>query len=236
MTEYEYPKRKCLICGSEFTPKRFDSKYCSRECSIKAYTKKKTKAGKKKCENCGKTFLATHGGEKYCSDSCRGTANISRAIASYERRKKPLLPRKCANCGIEFQPRHGSQKYCSKTCNNENRRKTVGIMICPVCKKEFMPTTFNQKYCSKECGKTIWTTTKYEYDYEYEYKKYAGVEKKPKKEKKYASAAVKRWAKMNTDDLLRELAYYGIKYKDAQLMAQNDTLPEDFGKKKKVAR
>lgn len=47
------------------------------------------------------------------------------------------------------------------------------------------------------------------------------------------SPASRRWATMSWYDLCKELDYYKLKYRDAQLMAQNNTLPEDFGLRRK---
>lgn len=53
--------------------------------------------------------------------------------------------------------------------------------------------------------------------------------KNKNKDLKKISPALERWAKMSAYDLTKELDRFGLKYSEAQLMAQNGTLPEDFG-------
>lgn len=61
----------CEICGCEFTNKHKQSKYCSKECTAKAFSKKITY----KCENCGKEvkvkpYYYNKARHHYCSDKC----------------------------------------------------------------------------------------------------------------------------------------------------------------------
>lgn len=67
-------KRKCLMCGKEFLKKCNSQKYCSEECRLKDYYKKKNPEKEIICECCGKTFI-THCKKKYCSEKCRRIAN-----------------------------------------------------------------------------------------------------------------------------------------------------------------
>jgi hypothetical protein len=39
MSDFRYPKRKCDECGTEYAPRRSDSKFCSLGCARK-YAKK----------------------------------------------------------------------------------------------------------------------------------------------------------------------------------------------------
>ena len=72
--------------------------------------------------------------------------------------------------------------------------------------------------------------------YSYQYKKYDGIETPHPKPVENLSPASRRWAKMSWKKLTEELLYYKIRYSDAQLMAKNNTLPEDFGLKKKKVK
>ena len=47
------------------------------------------------------------------------------------------------------------------------------------------------------------------------------------------SPASERWAKMSWFDLTKELLHYKMSYPESQVAAKNNTLPEDFGLKRK---
>lgn len=57
--------------------------------------------------------------------------------------------------------------------------------------------------------------------------------KKLKKLAKHFSPASQRWIMMPWVELTKELDYYGITYPQSQVMKENNTLPEDFGLKRK---
>lgn len=122
-------------------------------------------------------------------------------------------------------PTNGNQIFCTRECTTLYHRKlnqpASKEKICPKCGKKFIPLYPNRKYCSDECKK------------KYQYKKNPIEEVKEKPKEKKISPASKRWAKMDWQDLTKELDYYGIRYRDAQRMAENDTLPKDFGLKRK---
>lgn len=69
---------------------------------------------------------------------------------------------------------------------------------------------------------------------DYKYNKNFGIDVPPKV-LNGMSPASRRWATMSWYDLTKELDYYGLRYPDAQLMAQNNTLPEDFGLNRKCS-
>lgn len=61
----------CKVCGITYTTKHSKSKYCSKECTTKARSKKITY----KCENCGKEtsvkpYTYNKSEHHYCSDKC----------------------------------------------------------------------------------------------------------------------------------------------------------------------
>lgn len=227
--------RICEHCGAEFEPKQKKSKYCSRECQVRAYSlnRPKSQGATKTCALCGKEFFTKFKQTKYCSDKCK--------ISAYEKQQKgyaelkpkstkkiqkvELKPRNCLHCGKEFVPTNGNQVYCSKECCVQYHRKlnqpASKEKICLRCGKKFIPIYANRKYCSDECKK------------KYQYKKNPIEEVKEKPKEKKISPASKRWAKMSWERLTEELLHYGIKYRDAQRMAENDTLPKDFGLKRK---
>lgn len=186
---------------------------------------------KKICAWCGKEFDPLYNQQKYCGDSCRKYAynEKQREYARVRVKTKPKKiytePIKCVGCGIEFIPHTGHQIYCTSWCRTQCQRKihqpTSKEKVCEICGKVFTQISPNQKYCSEECAKKV--------RYEYQSKPAENVSKTNEK----LSGAKKRWAKMSWEELNKELIYYGITYKDAQLMAKNNTLPIDFGLKRK---
>lgn len=69
-----YEKRFCEICGTEFTPKRIDGRYCSRECRSRASHKARNSIArtpiKQICIKCGREYDSMQFG-KFCSADCR---------------------------------------------------------------------------------------------------------------------------------------------------------------------
>ena len=69
---------------------------------------------------------------------------------------------------------------------------------------------------------------------EYPYNKSYGIDDaSPRniRQQNFSSASL-RWANMPWEELTEELARYHLSYGQAQIMAYNDTLPEDFGLRK----
>lgn len=83
-----YEKRFCEICGTEFTPKRIDGRYCSRECRSRASHKARNSIArtpiKQICINCGREYDSMQFG-KFCSADCRA-AHRKSAV------KQPVMP------------------------------------------------------------------------------------------------------------------------------------------------
>ena len=83
-----YESRICEICGKEFTPKRIDGRYCSRECSSRASHKARNSISrtpiKQICINCGREYDSMQFG-KFCSADCRA-AHRKSAV------KQPVMP------------------------------------------------------------------------------------------------------------------------------------------------
>lgn len=216
----------CEYCGKEFKPKQERSKYCSRECSIRGFYQSKPKGATKTCTWCGKEFYAEHRGIKYCSPSCRQKAADKQQDESNKRRKKAEhKPKACLHCGKEFIPKDKRQKYCSKECSIIHNR-----LIYQSQAEERKKAREEMKKAKAEMKK------KEPKKPTYSYKKNEGIEEIQPKPIAKLSPASQRWAKMSWADLTKELLYYGIKYKDAQLMAESNTLPEDFGLKRKKAK
>ncbi|MBE7032928.1 MAG: hypothetical protein E7406_01725 [Ruminococcaceae bacterium] len=226
--------RKCEYCGKEFEPKQSRSKYCSRECQVKGFHASRPKGETKKCKWCGKEFFAPHKGIKYCSLLCKMKAADEQRTIIAEQKKQEKKPIKCKHCGAEFVPRHKRQIFCCEQCGYEYRyehtpkKKSKGIReynsrICAICGKEFVPSNSIQKYCSKECSRKA--------QYSKNKKEIVVNSERPKKKTAKISPASQWFAKMSLREISEECARLHISYGKASLMAMNNMLPEDFGKR-----
>lgn len=79
-----YPDRQCETCGRTFSPKQWNSKYCSQGCKLEKqyqdYQSNKISAVYTlTCKTCGKSFEATRQNTLYCCSKCR----------DYKPQKKP---------------------------------------------------------------------------------------------------------------------------------------------------
>ena len=200
----------CEYCGAEYKQRQNRSRFCSRKCQIRGYYQdnKKSPAIIKNCAWCGNEFEAKHNRIKYCSAYCsEKSADQQRAINA-EKCKAKRQPKKCVYCGEEFIPNSNKQMFCSKSCSSKHNRKRK-------------PKNYDPK--EKRSPRI------------YGYKKNEGVEvPKPKpKQIQKLSPASQRWATMPWLDLTKELIKFGLTYKESQIMAKNNTLPKEFGHKKR---
>lgn len=72
----KYPDRICEVCGKVFSPKQWNSKYCSPECKQENHNQnyklqRINAVYKITCKTCGKSFKTSHQNKIYCSDECR---------------------------------------------------------------------------------------------------------------------------------------------------------------------
>ena len=102
---------------------------------------------------------------------------------------------------------------------------------CPECRESAMKE-------AKRKAHQRWVNKRNPYKKTYEYNKDDGVEAFKPQPKPIAklSPASRRWARMNWLELTKELDYYGITYPQSQIMKENNTLPEEFGLKRKKAK
>lgn len=147
----------------------------------------------------------------------------------------------CEYCKKEFEPNRNSHKYCCVECRNAaakerydlyydvvKERKKARLFVCKVCGNEFHPVTGQQKYCGKECaGKAalerqkVWRSSTYSK---------AAEKAKPKlRESGAKSPALRRWESMSLQERAKECSRHHISYGKAQVMADNDMLPMDWG-------
>ncbi len=227
-------KAICPVCGKEFVKKQRNSRCCSHECNQKLYRMEHREVYKKICPICGCEFETTNSIVKYCGKVCACKSSSIRSgkyakHASHE-------PRACVECGGEFIPKSKASRFCCKDCYKAYyarlQIRPFKAKICEICGKEFIPNSVSAKYCCDECRKEA--QKKAHKKGSYQYKRDADMEtSEPQKKGTPKSPASRRWAKMSWDEVLRENDYYGLRYRDSQIMAEKGTLPEDYGLKKK---
>lgn len=154
---------------------------------------------------------------------------------------KVLYIKKCLHCGKEFETYRESAKFCSQSCagqyNSKTRKSNLPPQKCIVCGRMFAPWNKNQVTCGrKSCQRKHDAEQHKKKRGTYKYQKNEGLESPKPIKKKTISPASKRWASMSWKELTMELLYYRMSYPEAQLMAEKNTLPEDFGKKRKKAK
>ena len=184
----------------------------------------------KVCPICGVKFETTFSTAKYCGELC---ACKARSIKSLKYAKRVNHePRQCTECGGEFIPKSVAGKFCSKECKKihtaKMMKKGFKPIKCAYCGKEFIPNSSSAKYCSDECRKEGKRETLRKKVSAHD--RNLGAESKKKTEKK--SPAQQRWEKMSWKEISVECARFHLTYGQAQVMAMNGTLPEDFGLRK----
>ena len=118
-------KKICECCGKEYNAKRSSSKYCSRECQIKARTKKV----KVKCDYCGKLIEVKSCHMKkhehhFCNSQCRGKWDSLNKTGENSP-KYSRVEIKCDYCGKPFiiqkyKLEEGINHYCSRECQHNS--------------------------------------------------------------------------------------------------------------------
>lgn len=110
--------KPCGICGTEFEPSKYNSKYCSDLCrheahkavsratAAKRYTPSVKDFGYAPCVHCGVEFKRYRPNNIYCGRLCQWNAKAAR------QRPDPV----CSRCGVPVQ-------------------QTTGVKVCVDCKK-----------------------------------------------------------------------------------------------------
>ena len=88
-------KKKCPTCGTDFTAKRSNQKYCCHRCA---------KLSRKHAEGSGRDIMVKVGG-------CTPQFNIDTGKIFYKK--------VCLYCGKEFTAQQITTKYCSKECSRK---------------------------------------------------------------------------------------------------------------------
>lgn len=150
---------ECAYCHKVFNVQlkySYNRKYCSRQCSSLAFSKK-VQANCKQCHtslSLKPTDVRENG--NYCSRPCYDTY-----LSIHGKPKKPptIETKICPQCGSSFsgKPSYMKKKTtCSRTCGKQYFKKpsTKVLLSCTNCEKEFyrIPSVVKEKnYCSVEC-------------------------------------------------------------------------------------
>lgn len=141
--------KQCLICNSEYTTYKENSKFCSAKCyRVKTFAKVKTN-----CSQCNKEFLQDGSKFKvnvnnFCDKKCYQLFHAVQRVVV-----------KCNGCGedkelstnIAIKYNNGSQEhfYCGDSCRQEKNR----VLTCKVCKCDY--SSFSYRKSSNEKGFTV---------------------------------------------------------------------------------
>lgn len=118
-------KKTCKCCGIEYNAKRSSSKYCSRDCQIKA----RTKRIQVKCDYCGKEIeripaRLEKAENNFCSRDCQGKWNSQHKVGT-NHPSYTQIEVKCDYCNKSFliQPyklKECEKHYCSRECQHNS--------------------------------------------------------------------------------------------------------------------
>lgn len=121
-----YKPKACEQCGTEFTSRQPNAKYCTSICRGRAkYLRKKndtTPHTQKQCAGCAKPFTPHHPLATYCTKKCQEAAKARRR-RQRKRGTERATSKTCAICNTPFTPNTPTTKYCSSTCRKEAKRK-----------------------------------------------------------------------------------------------------------------
>lgn len=141
----KHDDRACLQCGTTFTPKRADAKFCSRACMSKAFSA--DRRAPRSCAHCGTTFAPKKGSDqKYCSHACYAAGKANKTHAA----------RDCIVCAKSFTPAWPHAKYCSKLCQARFEREKKAAALppkqCENCGTFFRSEREVARFCGTSCA------------------------------------------------------------------------------------
>lgn len=140
--------KTCAQCGTPFTARRSDARFCSQRCSCRY---RAGKMHRRSCQECGTDISDRMGNARYCPP-----CSAERAAKVHGR--SPALIR-CASCGTEFTNRTGREKFCTRTCSGRAARArqldTPLSMTCPACGERFQTFDVRTVACSTACKQWV---------------------------------------------------------------------------------
>lgn len=119
-------ERPCEHCGTPFSSRKWNARYCSERCNWNASAARERKARgyrADQCEHCGKDLPAdrrTH--MRFCSERC-GDAWRNAQKGAERLAAKAALQRTCQGCGAPLAAtERATRLYCSEQCKSDSRR------------------------------------------------------------------------------------------------------------------
>lgn len=116
------PPRPCEQCGTVFESRKWNARYCSRDCNEKARQERNRRVpASGACDQCGTGILITRTGQRFCSGKCGQDWRNAQAAAHTLAAKatRPL----CVGCGGKVAPERPAHAiYCSEECKIRSRR------------------------------------------------------------------------------------------------------------------
>lgn len=171
----------CEHCGSGFTSRRSDARFCGQRCS---YGSRRGRAPVAECGGCGVDISDRHGNAKYCQACYTGRVRehglsdlkcpecgdgfrapksqkycSSKCSGRAARRSQLSLQRQveCKACGVEFRTRDARVTTCSVACRQWSHKYPGHVRLlvrrCLQCGGEFTDPHLKRKYCSQRCSK-----------------------------------------------------------------------------------
>ncbi|MCU4630540.1 HNH endonuclease [Acinetobacter variabilis] len=151
----------CIICATNFTPRRKTQVCCSPKCNDKHRYQLNKQPKLSNCIHCNSEYTVKQGQAKYCSSECRNlhiSQNTKADRIKYtEIAKAHVRVTFCVICHAFCEAPYagGLKKYCSSGCENKARPSVVEIH-CSYCKMPHVKTgngswVYNLKYCSIQC-------------------------------------------------------------------------------------
>lgn len=134
----------CVFCKSEYKSKYSTSIYCSRLCSCRHRSIKKSArtrlAWNRFCVKCGSSFVSRSKKTRHCSISCAALK-----LAQIE----------CKICGESFKPLSSRTIFCSMSCRDKGKSYQKSCLICnktfKVKKSVVNREGMAGKFCSAKC-------------------------------------------------------------------------------------
>lgn len=121
-----YKPKACEQCGTEFTSRQPNAKYCTPKCRDRAkYLRKKSDTAphtQKQCAGCAKPFTPHHPLATYCTNKCN-KAEAERRRRQRKRGTERVTSKTCAICNATFSPNTPTAKHCSSECRKAAKRK-----------------------------------------------------------------------------------------------------------------
>lgn len=152
-------------CGSRFTKKTVQQRYCSQVCRREYDYVDRLKHGTVRenpgyfdCKRCSvRTPLSNPKSQRYLCDTCKAEDKQAKRDARLVGQCSPVPWKECPACSIRFVGR-SNRKYCSNTCTDRAHGQLVQLLTaeCRQCGTSFdrIPGQgWRRNYCSDRCSR-----------------------------------------------------------------------------------